>query len=112
MHTVVETPEYLKASAKAGMTEAERELAVAIVAANPSAGDRIEGGGGIRKVRIPRAGGGKSGGYRVMTYYMDEDEPVFLLTVISKGQRSTFSAGQTRALKGAAKDEKRKRGAS
>ena len=47
-----------------------------------------------------------------MTYYMDEDEPVFLLTVISKGQRSTFSAGQTRALKGAAKDEKKRRGAS
>jgi hypothetical protein len=112
MHTVVETPEYLKASSKASMTEAERELTVSIIAAHPSAGDRIEGGGGIRKVRIPRVGGGKSGGYRVVTYYMDEDEPVFLLTVISKGQRSTFTAGQTKALKGAAKDEKKKRGAS
>jgi hypothetical protein len=110
VHTVVETPEYLKASAKAGMTETERDLAVAIIAADPAAGDRIEGGGGIRKVRIPRTGGGKSGGYRVVTYYMDEDEPVFLLTVISKGQRSTFTPGQTKALKGAAKDEKKKRG--
>ena len=63
-------------------------------------------------MRIPRAGGGRSGGYRVVTYFMDDDEPVVLLTMISKGQRSTFTAGQTKALSGVAKDEKRKGGAS
>lgn len=57
------------------MTEAERDLAVAIIATNPSAGDRIAGGGGIRNVRIPRAGGGKSGGYRVVTYFMTTTNP-------------------------------------
>lgn len=49
MHTVVETPEYLKASAKAGMTDNERAAAVEAVALNPTAGDLIAGGGGIRK---------------------------------------------------------------
>ncbi len=110
MHTVVETPEYLKASAKAGMTDDERDDAVLFVSAYPEAGVLVEGGGGIRKARIPGRGKGKSGGYRVVTYYMDEDEPVFLLTVISKGQQANLTAQQKKALKGSAKDEKKKRG--
>lgn len=110
MHTVVETPEYLKAAAKAGMTEDERVAAVDLVSVNPMAGDLIAGGGGIRKVRVAGRGKGKSGGYRVVTYYLDEGQPVFLLTVISKGQRANLTAGQTQALKGSAKGEKKKRG--
>lgn len=110
MHTVVETPEYLKASAKAGMTDDERAAAVEAVALNPTAGDLIAGGGGIRKVRVAGRGKGKSGGYRVVTYYLDEGQPVFLLTVISKGQRANLTDGQMQALKTIAKDEKRIRG--
>lgn len=110
MHTVVETPEYLKAAAKAGMTDDERAATVEFVSLNPMAGDLIAGGGGIRKVRVPGRGKGKSGGYRVVTYYLDEGQPVFLLTVISKGQRANLTDGQTKALKSSAKDEKRIRG--
>jgi hypothetical protein len=33
---------------------------------------------------------------------MDASEPVFLLSVFSKGRRSTFTAGQINALKPAA----------
>jgi hypothetical protein len=109
VHCVVETPEYLKASAKAGMTDGEREEAVDQIAANPTAGDLIEGGGGIRKVRVGGKGKGKSGAYRVITYYLDEGEPVFLLTVISKGQQSNLTANQKKVLRGSAKDEKRGR---
>lgn len=108
MHTVVETPEYLKASARAGMSEEERQDVVDFISANPEAGVLIEGG--LRKARVPGKGRGKSGGYRVITYYMDEDEPVFLLTVISKGQQANLTEAQKRSVKTAAKDEKRKRG--
>lgn len=107
MHTVVETPEYLKASARAGMSEEERLDIVDFISANPGSG--IVLGGGIRKVRVPGRGKGKSGGYRVITYFMRSDEPVFLLTVISKGQQSNLTAGQTASLKKTAKDEKRGR---
>jgi hypothetical protein len=108
VHTVVETPEYLKASARAGMTEEERENVVDFISGNPEAGTVLDGG--IRKVRVPGKGRGKSGGYRVITYFMTEDEPVFLLTVISKGQRANLTEGQKKNLKTTAKDEKRKRG--
>lgn len=77
MHTVVETDEYPSAASKAGMDEHEREVAVVLISANPQAGDLLVGGGGIRKVRIPRRGKGKSGGFRVLTYYYVEDEPVY-----------------------------------
>ena len=92
------------------MSDDERDDVVLFVSANPEAGDLLAGGGGIRKARIPGRGKGKSGGYRVVTYYMDEDEPVFLLTVISKGQQANLTAQQKQALKGSAKDEKKKRG--
>lgn len=109
MQTVVETPEYLRAAKKAGMSEAEREAAVLFLAAHPDAGDVIEGSGGARKVRVARAGKGKSGGYRVITYYQDATTPVFLLTVISKGQRADLTAEQRKSVKGSTATEKRKR---
>ena len=108
MHTVVETPEYLKASAKAGMTAEEREAVVEYISADPEAGVLLSGG--LRKVRVPGKGRGKSGGYRVITYYMDQAEPVFLLTVISKGQQANLTEAQKRSVKQVAKNEKAKRG--
>ena len=94
MQTVVETPEYLIAAKSAGMTEGERAAAVDQIARNPAAGALIPGSGGARKVRIAKEGRGKSAGYRVVTYYSDSNHPVFLLTVISKGQRADLTKAQ------------------
>ena len=77
MHIVVETPTFLASAAKAGMTERERLVAMDLISANPAGGEIMPGGGGVRKVRVPGRGKGKSGGYRVLTYYMTEDKPVF-----------------------------------
>ena len=109
MHVVVETPEFLRAAKRAGMSEAEREAAIDFIAANPEAGDLIEGSGGARKVRIAREGKGKRGGYRVITYFQDRNTPVFLLTVISKGQRSDLTANQKKQVRLSTAEEKRKR---
>lgn len=104
MHTVVETPTFIAAAAKAGMTDDERTNAIAMVSADPSAGDMVPGAGGVRKVRVPGRGKGKWGGYRVLTYYMTEDEPVFLLSVINKSKQANLSASQTSNIKGLAKE--------
>jgi hypothetical protein len=104
VHTVVETPAYLLAAAKAGMTEKEREKAVSIVSADPLVGDMIAGGGGVRKVRVPKEGQGKSGGYRVLTYYLEEDEPVFLISVLNKSKQANFSDAQKKQVRQAAKE--------
>lgn len=99
MQTVVETPEYLIAAKRAGMSEDEREAAVEYIARNANAGTIIPGSGGARKVRVARKGSGKSGGYRVITYYSDADTPVFLLTVISKGQQANLTKAQRNELR-------------
>lgn len=104
MHTVVETPTFLIAAAKAGMTDEERVAAIDQIAADPSAGDVIPGGGGVRKVRVPGRGKGKSGGYRVLTYYMTDDEPVFLVSVINKSKTANLDDAQKALVKDVAKE--------
>jgi hypothetical protein len=47
--------------------------------------------GGCRKVRIAKDGEGKSGGYRVITWFGAGDIPVFLLSVFAKGQKANLS---------------------
>jgi hypothetical protein len=61
------------------------------MAANPDAGDVMPGTGGARKVRFAGRGKGKSGGYRVITFYGADDIPVFLLDVYSKDAQANLS---------------------
>ncbi|MEP0964669.1 MAG: type II toxin-antitoxin system RelE/ParE family toxin [Roseobacter sp.] len=63
LQTVVELPEFQR-RAKAVMSDSEREAAILWIAENPNAGVPL--GGGLRKVRIPRVGSGKSGGFRTI----------------------------------------------
>jgi hypothetical protein len=100
MHTVVETPSYLADAKAAGLTETERAAVVEMVAKYPDAGDEIGGTGGARKVRVAGRGKGKSGGYRVITFYSGSDVPVFLLAVYSKGEKANLSKSERNELKG------------
>ena len=102
MQTVVETPAYLASAKRIGMSEAEMRAAVDRLASEPTVGDLIVGSGGCRKVRIAGRGKGKSGGYRVVTYYGGETIPVFLLAVLSKGSDATFSDAQVNAMRAVA----------
>ena len=91
------------------MTEAERDAVLDRLQSDPQAGEIIPGGGGVRKVRIAREGGGRSGGYRVISYFMTMDEPVFLLSVLSKTRAANLTDAQKGEVKAAAKTIKRER---
>ncbi len=104
MHTVVETPSYLADAKRAGLTESERDAVVKMVANHPEAGDEISGTGGARKVRVAGRGKGKSGGYRVITFYSGKDVPVFLFAVYSKGEKANLSKAERNELKGILRD--------
>ena len=82
---------YLRAAKAAGMTPDEMADAVSFVALHPTAGALISGTGGARKLRLAKAHGGKSGGYRIITYYCAEDVPVFLMDVYSKGDKDNLT---------------------
>ena len=65
---------------------------------HPDVGDVIRGTGGARKIRFAGRGKGKSGGYRVITFYSGPELPVFLLTVFSKGERTDLTKSERNAL--------------
>jgi len=98
LHTVIETAAFLRSADAAGMTEIELKLAADTVAADPLAGDLIVGSGGCRKVRIAGRGFGKSGGYRIVTFYAGPDVPVFLLWALSKGRAANLTRAQVNTL--------------
>lgn len=98
MHTIIETAAYLSAASDAGMREEERNTVVDMLAANPLAGDVMPGCGGARKVRVAKPGRGKSGGYRVITYFGGNDVPLFLLTVFGKNERASLSKAERNGL--------------
>jgi hypothetical protein len=81
------------------MSDDEINEVVEYLAANPAAGDEIQGTGGCRKVRFAGRGKGKSGGYRTITFYSGERMPVFLVTVFGKGEKADLTAAERNALK-------------
>lgn len=103
MHTVIETNAYLAAAKDAGMSAAEQEAVIDMIAKDPEAGEIMPGCGGARKLRIAKPGKGKSGGYRVITYFAGKDVPVFLLTVFGKNEKASLNQRERNQLAGLTK---------
>ncbi|EGF90867.1 helix-turn-helix domain-containing protein [Asticcacaulis biprosthecium C19] len=94
LHTVIELESFLK-RARAIMTDEERMGIVTFLAANPEAGVSL--GGGLRKVRIAREGGGKSGGYRTLYVFGGATMPLFLVTVFAKNEKDNLTEAEQAA---------------
>jgi hypothetical protein len=99
--TVVEIEAFARRADKL-LTPAERDELVAFLAANPTAGDLIEGTGGVRKVRFAAQGKGKSGGVRVVHYFVPEDGPLYALLIYAKGEQAEMTPAQRKAVTGVA----------
>ena len=77
------------------MTDEERIQIVVFLAAHPEAGVPL--GGGLRKVRIPREGSGKSGGYRTLYVFGGKHMPLILVTVYAKNEKDNLSSAELAA---------------
>lgn len=95
--TVAETPEYLRRADRL-LSTAERAGVVEYLAANPRAGDLIQGTGGVRKLRWARGGRGKSGGVRVIYFFHSDVMPLYLLTVFGKNEKADLSGAERNEL--------------
>jgi hypothetical protein len=71
------------------------QLQIALMA-NPTAGDVIEGTGGLRKLRFAdaRRGKGKRGGLRVIHYYWAGGPEFWLFTLYDKGEMADLTSRQ------------------
>lgn len=101
LQTVVELPEFQRRAA-AIMSDAEREAAILWIARNPEAGTSL--GGGLRKVRIPRDGGGKRGGFRTIYVFGGRHMPIFLITVFAKNEKTNLTPKEQAAAVALSKD--------
>jgi hypothetical protein len=66
---------------------------------NPLIGDAIRGGGGIRKVRFGIEGRGKSGGVRVIYFWLSEHEEIYMLLIYPKSKKDDLSADEVATLR-------------
>ena len=66
---------------------------------NLEMGDLIVGAGGVRKVRLKSASGGKSGGFRVCYYDLASEELLYLLWIYSKKDQENLTADEKKMLK-------------
>lgn len=68
---------------------------------NPSAGDVIEGTGGLRKVRFAdgRRGKGKRGGLRIIYFWWDGKNQFWLFTLYGKDEAADLTPAQRAQLK-------------
>ena len=67
---------------------------------SPEDGDIIQGTGGFRKMRWPdaRRNKGKRGGLRVIYFYFEMDEQIWLMTIYGKDEMDDLTPEQRRLL--------------
>src|SRR5205814_10603397 len=92
--------------------DAYREVQ-ARLAANPELGDVMPGTGGFRKLRWvdPRRGKGRRGGLRIIYFYFERDQQIWLMTLYSKDETSDLTAAEKKGLKAAMEAELKARAA-
>jgi len=98
LQTVAETPTFTNQADKI-FTEDEKIDVINSLAADPTAGELIKGTGGVRKVRFPLPGCGKSGGARVIYYYIDENFPIYALLAYSKSKKEDLTDTEKKSIK-------------
>ena len=80
------------------LSDAERHALIDHLAQNPTAGAIMPRTSGCRKLRWATAGSGKTGGARVIYYFHDGSQPLFLLGIYAKSKQATLSRAQEQRL--------------
>ena len=71
---------------------------------DPTLGDVIRGGGGIRKMRFGSEGRGKSGGVRVIYFWLSADDEIYMLLIYPKSRKDTLGADEVAVLRALVKE--------
>lgn len=100
MLTIIETPTFQRLW-PAYWTEDERAEFAGYLAQYPDAGAVVKGSGGVRKVRWSKAGGGKSGGVRVIYYNRLASGEIVLLFIYAKNEFDAIAGEKLKELKNA-----------
>lgn len=94
----IETPTFSRLLA-ALLTDDEYAGLQNVLVINPERGDIIKGGGGIRKLRYALLGRGKSGGVRVIYYWLKNDQQIYMLLIYPKSKKDDLTDQETALLR-------------
>src|SRR5712691_11604810 len=81
------------------LTLAERAAAELEIALAPTAWPVIRGTGGARKARAARGGRGKSGGVRIIYYFVTRRGAVFLLDAYAKSEKENLTDAEASEIR-------------
>jgi len=95
---IIETSVFTRLIKELMNDEDYRELQEALIK-RPELGDLIRGSGGLRKVRWKLEGRGKSGGVRVIYYWVTTESQIRMVYVYPKGRQENLTDEQLAALK-------------
>lgn len=95
---IVETPIFTKLITTLMSDDEYKDLQEALVT-RPEMGALIKNSGGLRKVRWSLEGRGKSGGVRVIYYWMSADDQLYMLLAYPKNEQESLTDAQVSALR-------------
>jgi len=80
------------------LNEEEQMAMEFFIACAPEVHPVIPGSGGFRKARWARQGKGKSGGFRVVYFFLVEPRRIYMAAIYAKSQRENLSASDQNVL--------------
>lgn len=95
---IIETPIFTKLISGLMSDDEYKDLQEALVT-RPEMGALIKNSGGLRKVRWSLEGRGKSGGVRVIYYWMNTDDQLYMLLAYPKNEQENLTDAQVSALR-------------
>lgn len=95
---IIETPIFTRLITGLMSDDEYKNLQEALVT-RPEMGTLIKNSGRLRKVRWSLEGRGKSGGVRVIYYWMSADEQLYMLLAYPKNEQENLSDAQVNALR-------------
>ena len=93
-HSIIETAAFTRRLKDLGVSADEMASIYDAYASVPHYGKLVRNTGGLRKGRVAKDATGKSGGYRVFSFYFDSNSPVFLLWLIDKSDDAGLTDAQ------------------
>ena len=94
---IIETSIFTRKIVQLISDEDYRSLQLALIL-RPAAGDLIPGGKGLRKLRWNLRSTGKRGGLRIIYYYDNLEEKIYMLLSYKKSEQEDLTKEQIRKL--------------
>jgi mRNA-degrading endonuclease RelE of RelBE toxin-antitoxin system len=95
---IIETPIFTKKITSLITDDEYRNLQNELIL-NPEKGNIIRGSGGLRKIRWRISGRGKSGGVRIIYFWIIKKDTILMLLVYPKNEQDNLTPSQLKILK-------------